>query len=249
VSASSTKYDETTGVWDVGMVNAGASKTLMITATVDSMDEIVNTATITDVDQPDAFAYNDSATVALNADPVAMGSFVLRAGWNLVSMSVIPDDGDIQDMLTAAGVWDDFVAAFEYDKCTGTWTSNLHPTNNPSPPPPDLTEFRDGYGYWIEMLPGTATTTVTYSGTVQPEAPALPKAYDVCAGWNLIGFKSTNPIAAGDYLNALQDAGIPTWTRIWSFTSGVYILVNSGDMMVPGQGYWLAVLQDGTIYP
>ena len=91
--------------------------------------------------------------------------------------------------------------------------------------------------------------TITVSGVVALDPPNLPPSYDVCEGWDLIGFKSITAISAGEYLAALQAAGVPTWTRVWGFANGGYHSVLSDGMMEPGFGYWLAVLADGTIYP
>lgn len=57
-SASQGNYDNITGIWLVGDLINGASATLTITANVDAGtggSTITNTATITDVDQPDSY--------------------------------------------------------------------------------------------------------------------------------------------------------------------------------------------------
>jgi len=53
VSASSGDYDDGTGIWTVGSVNALANATIEITATADAFGTLTNTAEITAADQPD----------------------------------------------------------------------------------------------------------------------------------------------------------------------------------------------------
>ena len=238
-TAVATQGTYSAGVWDVGSLVTGASATLTIPATVDSAAEITNTAEITAVDQPDGFPQNDSASVTLNAAAVTSVVIDLDEGWNLISMPLIPTNNSLETMLTP--VWGDFIRAFKYDACTPAWTSYVK-----GGPSPSLTTLDDGFGYWILM---DDEGTITVSGVVALDPPNLPPSYPVCEGWDLIGFKSTTAMAAGEYLAALQAAGVPTWTRVWGFANGMYSVVQSGDMMTPGFGYWLAVLADGTIYP
>ncbi len=228
------------GVWNVGSLVAGGSATLTIPATVNSASAVTNTATITDVDQPDGDPANDSASVTLNEPAVTSLPIGLDAGWNLISLPLIPNDNDLETML--APVWGDFIRAFKYDGCTETWSSYIK-----DGPTPSLTTLDDGFGYWILM---DDDGTITVSGVVALDPPNLPPSYDVCAGWDLIGFKSTDEMTAGVYLDALRsEAGVLTWTSVWGFANGDWVKVFSADMMEPGFGYWLAVLQDGTIYP
>jgi hypothetical protein len=88
----------------------------------------------------------------------------------------------------------------------------------------------------------TAAATLTVDGVVNPMPPETPPTYDVAAGWNLIGFKSTCTRTAGAYLY-----GVP-FVRIWGFADG-WVPVQSGDMMQPGLGYWIAATGPGTIFP
>jgi hypothetical protein len=47
-------YSATTGVWTVGTINSGANATLAITATVNSLGALANTAQVTASDQFDS---------------------------------------------------------------------------------------------------------------------------------------------------------------------------------------------------
>jgi len=91
----------------------------------------------------------------------------------------------------------------------------------------------------------TGADVLNFTGDELPLPPQTPPTYDVAVGWNLIGFKGTAPMAAGDYLAAIAGK----WTKIWGYSNGLFVNVAASDMLMPGQGYWLAVTQTGTIYP
>ncbi|MEN2401440.1 hypothetical protein GKZ90_0016740, partial [Flavobacterium sp. MC2016-06] len=52
-SSTSGNYDETTGIWDVGIVNAGTSEILLLTVNVNPAGGYLNIAEVTSCDQPD----------------------------------------------------------------------------------------------------------------------------------------------------------------------------------------------------
>lgn len=123
---------------------------------------------------------------------------------------------------------------WSYDTETETWFSY-------SPGAPStLTQMVDGKGYWVKM---NAATTLIIHGTELPPPPALPPAYRVVPGWNLIGFKEITTMTADDYL-----AGV-TWVRMYAFYNGRYYIVLPADDMVLGRGYWIAITEEGWIYP
>jgi hypothetical protein len=66
-------------------------------------------------------------------------------------------------------------------------------------------------------------------------------------GWNLIGFKSTMPKLPEAYLSAI--AG--DYVVIYGFDDGGFFIAGTPghDMLQPGLGYWIAMLEPGTIYP
>jgi len=167
--------------------------------------------------------------------PAPCGTIALDQGWNLISLPLIPDNSGLETML--APVWGDFVRAFKYDRCTETWTSYIK-----DGPTPSLTDLEDGYGYWILM---DASGTFTVDGVVALPPPNLPPSYDVCEGWNLIGFKSCDPMTVNDYL-----AGIAgDYTVVYASVEGSLVRIEGSDQMEPGCGYWVAVTEAGTIYP
>ena len=176
--------------------------------------------------------YTDADPVAitvLERVPVAEYDIALSAGWNLISLPLIPENSTIEAVLTDL---DGVEAVWSYE--AGTWYSYAPDV------PSDLTEMTDGKGYWIEM---SASATLTVYGTEMPEDPLAPlPAYPVVVGWNLVGFKETYTMRVSDYL-----AGV-SYARVYEYVGGYHSL-SASDLMKPGQGYWIAVTEAGTIYP
>jgi uncharacterized repeat protein (TIGR01451 family) len=233
-SHTKTQGTYTGGVWTVGSLAAGSSATLVINCTVGSVSAITNTATITALGQVDPFSDNNTDSVTLNLAAVTSMDIALKTGWNLISLPLIPNNSAIATVL--AGVLGNVSIVYGYDPSAG-WKSYI-----PGGPTPSLTTMVDGKGYWINMI---AAATLTVNGVVNPLPPTTPPAYSVAAGWNLIGFKSTTAMTAGDYLAAIAGQ----WTRIWGYTNGQYGAVTSSGMLQPGGGYWIAVTSAGTIFP
>jgi uncharacterized repeat protein (TIGR01451 family) len=65
-------YDNVSGVWTVGTVSSGGSQTLLIQATVVSPAALTNTGTISDADQFDPDAANNTASAFVDADDPAV---------------------------------------------------------------------------------------------------------------------------------------------------------------------------------
>jgi len=234
-ASQGTYCPECGGVWDVGSIAQGQSAILVIDAHVDEATEVTNTAAITAMDQADPVAANNSDSVTLNQEPVTAQDVPLGEDWNLMSLPLIPNDPDIEVVL--ASVIANVGIVWHYDAATGTWSSYI-----PGGPPPTLTTMNDGKGYWMEM---TASDVLTVDGVELPLPPQTPPTYDVVAGWNLIGFKSTSPRTAGDYLAAIDGK----YTIMYGYASGVFFVVQRDDLLQPGLGYWIAVTEPGTIYP
>jgi hypothetical protein len=178
---------------------------------------------------------SDSVFTIEMAVPVA--SIDLVAGWNLVSLPLIPTNSTIEAVL--AGV--NATVAYHYDAATATWLVW-------TPGGGTLTEMVDGLGYWV--FAGTAGTMI-FDGQPMPDPPALPPTYDVVAGWNMIGVKSETPVHHSAYLMSItgdysvlyaMDADSGMWI-------GVYPKEENGGMMVPGHGFWIWMNSAGTIVP
>ncbi|MBT9148440.1 MAG: hypothetical protein DDT32_02214 [Syntrophomonadaceae bacterium] len=160
----------------------------------------------------------------------------LVPGWNLISLPLIPDDPAIKAVL--AGILEDVIRVWHFDAYTKQW----HPFPG-IPGLPPLTEMVDGKGYWINMK---AAATLTVVGTEMPPPPALPPEYPLFKGWNHIGFKSITQMMAREYLDP---AAMKIFLRMWGFEAGAWFPVKADTYLKPGMGYWLAVSEDGRIFP
>jgi uncharacterized repeat protein (TIGR01451 family) len=238
VSATPSQGSWAAPVWTVGSIVVGGSASLVIQATATTTSERTNTASITAKDQPDPITSNNSASVILNKAAVTSKAIALKSGWNLISLPLIPTDGTISVVLS--GIISHVVSVSAFDRCVGsqgTWYSF-----DPGPAYDDLTRMDDGKGYWINV---NQDITLTIYGVELKSGAVTPPEYSVCPGWNLIGFKSTADRTAGDYL-----AGIAgKWTKIYGYANSSFVVVQSGDNMKTGYGYWIAVTSAGTIYP
>ena len=168
----------------------------------------------------------------------------LQVGWNLISMSLIPNDTSIEvllaDLRDSGSVVQ--VVAWPYNidlsKIVEMRWNGVQLT--------DITDLEDGPGYWIQMSkPGV----LVFEGVPLPEPPMAPPSYLVYAGWNLIGFKSQQAdISAEGYLGVDVSDSMRMMYGYDAATS-VYTQVTLDDLLEPGNGYWMAVGTNGTIYP
>jgi len=117
---------------------------------------------------------------------------------------------------------------------------------NPPPVPSDLYTMSDGKGYWIDVSTAGALAISGYELCAPPPL-AVPPSYNLVEGWNLIGFKSLSPIVVETYLDELSDVMEAMYG--YDAAAGLYTIILAGTDLVPGQGYWLAVSAEGTIYP
>jgi len=147
-------------------------------------------------------------------------NIALNSGWNLISLPLIPTNGNVATLFSGLPV----DAIWSYSG--GAWSSP--------------TTMADGQGYWVHM---TGAATLHVNGKVNPLPPVTPPTYAVAAGWNLTGFKSTCARTASAYLGGVS------WVRIWGYANGAWVPVQSGDMLQPGLGYWIAATGAGTIFP
>ncbi len=135
-------YDPQTGVWDIGDLERGYNATLELTATANTLEELVNTANITHCDQFDPNNTNNASNATLNQDDVNHPSLVELAiqrtvnqdqatpGDEVISFLVVrnagPDDAnniDIKDIFLSEGV--SYISSEPsqgtYDIQTGIW--------------------------------------------------------------------------------------------------------------------------------
>lgn len=150
---------------------------------------------------------------------------ISRAGWNLVSFNVLPDDpspdvvfADVADSIQSV------VAG------TRRWTPQSGGR---------LVALQIGVGYWVKTNRDNVEWTI--SGT-----PNENVAITVSTGWNLIGYPLLEAGSPDEVLKTASEAGIVSsvvsGTRRWTPESGGRLSV-----MTPGVGYWLKATKAGTI--
>jgi hypothetical protein len=210
----------------------------------------------------------NSVTTSVNVSITStLSAFNLEfmPGWNLISLPLIPDNGNISAMF---GNVSEIESIWSYDANTSSWS-----VYTPGPAPDNLTTVDTGIGYWVltnssafttiqvpdaPLPPVAVPVKVNYSG-VYLQAGQVPPTYNVYAGWNLIGFHSEVNMTASEYLSGLTYP-TRTWTSLIGYDNyvdfknnkvadGIFDRLQPSDYMKPGSGYWLYVKQAGEITP
>ena len=164
----------------------------------------------------------------------------LKSGWNLLSLPkslASSKVGDIFKNVTtvekvygfSGGAWS--IATFSAGSFSGT-----------------LTDLTPGAGYWVKT---TADTMVNLAyKPVDPLDP--PPAYDLAAGWSLIGYSTlalTPNQPVGIYLTSLAGK----WTSLYNFSASAgYGLAKPGygfANVTMFEGYWIYLTSAGTLVP
>ena len=166
----------------------------------------------------------------------------LSAGWNLVSLPVVPSSTAIKTVLGPIMSEVNVVWSYTGTGTTRTWQSFTPPGTGA------LTTMVDGNGYWIYM---TKPDTLIFSGTVIAPG-ALPPQYALVAGWNLIGFKPQPSIGnetVRAYLYSINGSYDPKNIWILDNSSGNWIRATGSTWLVPGQAMWIYVIAPATLKP
>jgi uncharacterized repeat protein (TIGR01451 family) len=255
-------YDVGSGQWVVGNLEVDETAQLMIDVGLVHPGEICNRATVVASDQHELDIANDSAEVCISVQELpgeGICECCLTAGYNLISLPCIPSVNDIVTMCSSVNVSvvSSYVAADVTCPCPPGFPGWYYYYQNPPPGwdplddyPPDpsyqtLATMEDGWGYWMDMnKPGC----LTYLGyPLAPPAPDVPHSYDVVIGWNLVGFKSTIPQLASDYLASIEGK----YHMMYGYENGAYFIAGTygRKYLEPCHGYWLSVTAEGTIYP
>jgi len=227
-TVSETWLEVTTGkeTWSYTANTTGFQDGKSYTVTAMAADGVGNETA--EVDRPtETFTYGGNLIQAATID--------LVAGWNLISLPLIPDDSTITTVL--AGVTVDSVWNYTAPYSPDSWSSYFPGA------PEDLVTMVDGKGYWVKM---SAPAVLTFQGVEMTSGAVAPRTYDVVVGWNFIGFKSITAKEVSNYLAAIKNS----YTLIYAFDAAnqAYVTVQSGNLE-PGKGYWIAVTAVGTIYP
>jgi hypothetical protein len=158
----------------------------------------------------------------------------LKAGWNLVSFNLIPDDDSIEVIL--ADIIDDVLLVYAWDATkSDSWMRYVPLAGFGN----TLAKLNNEMGFWINMA---KDETLTITGT--PPTATDIKLYK---GWNLIGYPARNDVAIPGALTAIDekydlilaykafDTDDP-W-KLYDPSAPGY--ANDLTTMAPGWGYWI----------
>jgi hypothetical protein len=206
--------------------------------------------------------------------------------WDLISLPLYPYDTSIANLLAAMDHKDQLVSVWYFDQCedpapdVGVWHSSAYDATADTFAG-DLTDMRAGNAYWIRTLHSGETGYVLYGvpnnglwvfGThaIMPDPTGVDMgSFDVCEGWNMVGFKPPwQPIPGPALSPQPQVDGFAGVGYLWNFNffGAVYYgliyewnsLPLPGDwttsppgalLMNPGEGYWIPFDGDSEIYP
>jgi len=174
---------------------------------------------------------SDATGLITVTEPIATFDIDLQIGWNLISIPLTMQDTSVENVLSnISGFWD--VAKY-YDRADAAdpWKSWRNGgTEN------DLAQIDRTMGLWLHA---TSVGTLSISGNV-PSTTMI----DLKAGWNLVGYPSSQVKAASV---ALAGTGADI---VSVFQSTTPYLQDHGDLstvtMEAGKGYWIHVPADTT---
>lgn len=196
--------------------------------------------------------------------------------WNLISLPLVPlADPPPADVFASYALASDIISVWHYDRtgcpAVGTWKCWSPQSPTACPAPNDLANMEDGESYWVYIVynsthpAGMAADGVWVWGTPRPVPPNAPSAYEVCKGWNMVGYTDTTWFGGFpgpgmwdanylwnwyDILTLWADYGAvygwdPVFQTWWSY------LPSFGwfPWLYLGEGYWISFEYDGMIYP
>ncbi|HEV2913806.1 MAG TPA: lamin tail domain-containing protein, partial [Pyrinomonadaceae bacterium] len=172
------EYNSTTGVWTVGSINNGATRTLTITATVTSPGSKTNTAKVTASDQFDPNTTNNTSSVTVTPpeanltisksdtpDPVSVGN-------NITYTITVTNGGP--DTAQNVSVTDSLPAELTFVSCAAPGGSCSNTGNNVTASYASLT---NGASATITIV-ATVNRTVADNTTITNTAQATSATYD-----------------------------------------------------------------------
>jgi len=166
-------------------------------------------------------------TLADNEDVIP-----LTAGWNLISTNKSPNNNDMTNIFSSL-MPGNLVYVTAFNQGSSLYNPNGLPFLN------TLTQFTDGYGYWVKVL---VDDTLSISGTTIPATYKIP----LNANWNLSGYMNTTAEAPSSYLgtliannNLVYCTGFNQGTLLFN-PNGLPFLNTLNSMQRPF-GYWIKV--------
>ncbi len=157
--------------------------------------------------------------------PLTSVSIPLQAGWNLISIPLVPSNTGLPAILSS--ISGKYISVWGYKN--GKWASYI-----PDDPVfSDLTAMNAGWGYWIKM---SQSGTLTVSGT------AATTAVSLVSGWNLIGYNASGTRSVESALSSISGKYLTIWAFIdekWQVYDPASPIFSDLEQMKPGYGYWI----------
>jgi hypothetical protein len=182
-------------------------------------------------------------TTTADAGLVTSPVITIAAGWNLVSLPIIPTCTSVESVLAGtAGTLTPYVNSVWYftGGPSGTWQSWAPGA------PSSLTTMEAGKAYWVNIA-GGAPANFTFQGRKCASGIGPPPSYSTVAGWNMVGFKSTIVKTIDLYLGTCPSTSY--LTPVYEYTGGAYVPINCLGNMTVSKGYWVYYSTAGTIFP
>jgi hypothetical protein len=111
----------------------------------------------------------------------------------------------------------------------------------------------DGKAYWINTnLTSGQTVQFSFQGRVGNPPPSAPPSYSYPAGWNMVGFTSTQAELISSYLGTVNTTSANYNLPIIGYNANPtpgpvgFTPISSGNMN-PGFGYWVFYNTAGTV--
>ena len=161
--------------------------------------------------------------VTSSSETFSIGS--LNEGWNLFSLSQVPNDTSITAVLDE--ISGQYYSVWAYEN--GIWSAYFPDIPGLS----DLTTLTEGKGYWINMR---NASNFTSPGTTPG------KTISLTSGWNLVGFNSTTSQSVADALSSIAGKYQNVWTyeeSAWKLYDPVSPGFSDLFTLEPGRGYWI----------
>ena len=162
----------------------------------------------------------------------------LSAGWNLISLPLIPESSDIDDIINSANLASGDVGnidmVYHYNTSSGSWDYWREQTGG------TLQSIEDGNGYWVYTK--TADVLTTHG------SEAATAGYSLQSNWNMVGFTSVEEQDHDAYLASIGEAysvlyGWDAATDSWYCPT----MGQNGGKLKPGHGYWVYMSVPGTV--
>jgi len=189
--------------------------------------------------------YPTSSTFTFSAGPVVQ-NITLVAGWNLISLPLIPANTAIGSVLASQDAGANLTSVWSYQG--GYWKyATFNPTTHMLSG--SLTTMQDGYGYWVYM---TKPDNLIVLGSIFAPPPATPSSYSLSVGWNLIGFKPQPTVqneTVAQYLTSITGSYDQNNVWIYENSIGTWSRASDSAQIRPGEALWVLMTASATLRP